>query len=218
MTGELISAHMLRTQLADSVLVSQPDSVAIETIVPGTVVIVDRSGVRQPFDFSRKLTGLRQGLHLLLLVNNPSDYLVFKARRTGYAGILSSGDGLAAWDEAFKALGAGFFVSPGARPGDHDRFMAKLTPRQLEVFEQSAGGATDMEIAETLGIAVATVEFHRTQAMRNLDCHEWHDLLLKALRHGVVTTAEVRIRAAESRCYRERAGRVRPQPRLELAS
>lgn len=218
MTGELISAHLLNTRLANSVRVSEPDSVVIEAICPGTVVVLDRSGVRQPFEFSGKLAGIRQGLHLFLLVEHPSDYLVFKGRQTGYAGILSSCDGLAAWDEAFKALGVGFFVSPGARPRDHDRFMAKLTPRQLEVFELSAGGATDMGIAETLGIAVATVEFHRTQAMRNLDCHEWSDMLLKALRHGVVTTSEVRIRAAESRCYRERAVRARPQPRLELAS
>lgn len=218
MTGELISAHLLRTQLASSALVSEPDSVVMEALVPGTVVVVDRSGVQRPFDFSGKLANLRKGLHLLLLVENPSDYLVFKARQTGFVGILSSRDDPAAWADAFKALGAGFSLSPGARPGDRDRFMARLTPRQLEVFELSAVGATDLEIADALGIAVATVEFHRTQAMRNLDCHEWHDLLLKALRHGVVTTAEVRIRAAESRCYRERAGRDRPQPRLELAS
>jgi protein AroM len=50
--------------------------------------------------------------------------------------------------------------------------LSKLTPREREILSLCADGLTASEQAERLGIALKTVEAHRTNLMRKLQTHK----------------------------------------------
>lgn len=65
--------------------------------------------------------------------------------------------------------------------------LTELTPRQREVLEWIAEGATSREIAAHLGISVKTVEMHRMQLMAALDIHNVAGLVRYAIRTGLIS-------------------------------
>jgi DNA-binding NarL/FixJ family response regulator len=61
-----------------------------------------------------------------------------------------------------------------------------LGPRERQVLIQIAEGSRSIEIAQRLGIAVATVEVHRRNIMGKLDIHTIAELTRFAVREGLV--------------------------------
>lgn len=61
-----------------------------------------------------------------------------------------------------------------------------LTARELEVLRLIAQGLKNREIAETLSIAIKTVETHRTKIMQKLDLHNSAELATYAIRRGLI--------------------------------
>lgn len=55
----------------------------------------------------------------------------------------------------------------------------------------AARGYSDEAIAAQLGTTISTAETHRRDAQAKLCCAGHHELLLHAIRHGIVTAAEV---------------------------
>jgi two-component system response regulator FixJ len=55
--------------------------------------------------------------------------------------------------------------------------LARLTPRERQVFNRVVNGATNKEIAAQLDIQVRTVEMHRQQVMRKLEARSVVDLV-----------------------------------------
>jgi DNA-binding NarL/FixJ family response regulator len=77
---------------------------------------------------------------------------------------------------------ASAFDGAGAR-----RAKPALTPRQREVLQLVAEGKTVKEIASILGIAVKTVEYHKTRLMETLDLHTTAELTKYAVSHGIAS-------------------------------
>jgi DNA-binding NarL/FixJ family response regulator len=69
----------------------------------------------------------------------------------------------------------------GAEPGG-----INLTGREREVLRLIARGLKNREIANDLGIAVKTVETHRTKIMQKLDLHNSAELAAYAIRRGMI--------------------------------
>jgi DNA-binding NarL/FixJ family response regulator len=67
-----------------------------------------------------------------------------------------------------------------------DGASAALTGRELEVLRLIAQGLKNREIAETLSIAIKTVETHRTKIMQKLDLHNSAELATYAIRRGLI--------------------------------
>ncbi|HSV27939.1 MAG TPA: response regulator transcription factor [Candidatus Omnitrophota bacterium] len=67
-----------------------------------------------------------------------------------------------------------------------DATMAALTGREREVLRLIAQGLKNREIAETLSIAIKTVETHRTKIMQKLDLHNSAELATYAIRRGLI--------------------------------
>jgi DNA-binding NarL/FixJ family response regulator len=65
--------------------------------------------------------------------------------------------------------------------------LDRLTPRQREVLQLIAEGATTKEIASKLGISQKTAETHRAQLMKELNIHSIAGLVRFAIRHGLVS-------------------------------
>jgi DNA-binding NarL/FixJ family response regulator len=66
-----------------------------------------------------------------------------------------------------------------------DRYDA-LSEREREIFQLIAEGHSNKAIAEVLGISPSTVETHRGHIMEKLDLHSIAEIVLYAVRRGVI--------------------------------
>jgi DNA-binding NarL/FixJ family response regulator len=73
-----------------------------------------------------------------------------------------------------------------AKKGIVDRYEA-LSEREREIFQLIAEGHSNKEIADLLSISVATVETHRAHILQKLDVHSTAELVLYAVRRGVIS-------------------------------
>ena len=62
----------------------------------------------------------------------------------------------------------------------------RLTPRQREIVKLLAEGKSSKELAAVLGLSVKTVETHRANIMRRLECHSVSELVRYAVRNGLI--------------------------------
>jgi two-component system response regulator NreC len=61
-----------------------------------------------------------------------------------------------------------------------------LTGREREVLQLVGEGKANKEIAALLHVSVTTVETHRANILQKLDLHSTADLILYAVRNGIV--------------------------------
>jgi two-component system response regulator NreC len=67
-----------------------------------------------------------------------------------------------------------------------DRYES-LSSREREVFQLIAEGRSNKEIAELLAISLGTVETHRARILEKIDVHNAAELVLYAVRRGVIS-------------------------------
>lgn len=65
--------------------------------------------------------------------------------------------------------------------------LDKLTPREKQVLTLLAQGNSSKEIAAILGVSKNTVGVHRTNLMSALNIHRTAELVVFAVKHGLVT-------------------------------
>ena len=70
--------------------------------------------------------------------------------------------------------------------GLDDRFDL-LTGRERQVYQLLAEGNSNKEIAHRLNLSLHTVETHRWRVMEKMDLHSTAELVLSAVRRGMVT-------------------------------
>jgi RNA polymerase sigma factor (sigma-70 family) len=61
-----------------------------------------------------------------------------------------------------------------------------LTERERQIYQLLAEGNSNKEVAARLGVSLHTVETHRTRIMDKLDVHNAAELVLSAVRRGLV--------------------------------
>lgn len=137
---------------------------------------------------------------ILILSMYSDERYVLRAVKAGARGYLLKNS---AGDELIQAIltvqkGTAFF-SPAvaqifqngfARLKDaremNDRFEL-LTDRERQIYQLLAEGNSNKDIANRLGLSLHTVETHRWRLMEKLDLHSTADLVLSAVRRGLVT-------------------------------
>jgi len=62
-----------------------------------------------------------------------------------------------------------------------------LTPRELEILQKIVDGKSNKEIAAELGLSANTVSVHRANIMDALGIHKTAELVVYAIRNGLVT-------------------------------
>jgi two-component system response regulator NreC len=77
------------------------------------------------------------------------------------------------------------YVRQLADKGINDRY-GSLSEREREVFQLIAEGKANKEIAALLSISPSTVETHRARIMEKLDLHSAAEIVLYAVRKGVI--------------------------------
>lgn len=137
--------------------------------------------------------------HVLVLSMHASEEYVRPALQAGARGYLVKGSGLQDLVTAIVAVAQGqaFFSAavapwllpalgrPSGQPNDDTR-LRSLSPREREVLQAVAEGATNSEIARQLAISPKTVETHRANLMDKLDMHDVPALVRFAVRVGLV--------------------------------
>ena len=76
-------------------------------------------------------------------------------------------------------------VLPLVEEGLVDRF-GSLSGREREIFQLIAEAKTNKEIAALLNVSSSTVETHRAHIMEKLDLHSAAEIVLYAVRRGVI--------------------------------
>ena len=145
--------------------------------------------------------GKRQpSVQILMLSMRADDASISRSLRAGARGYLLKDSADADLIRAVAAVAAGeSFFSPAVANvmlddyvkhltgrGGGDRFDA-LSEREREIFQLIAEGRSNKKIAEMLAISPTTVETHRAHIMQKLDLHSTAELVLYAVRRGVIT-------------------------------
>lgn len=166
----------------------KPDVVLLDIAMPHL------NGVEAMQQIERRVPGVR----VLVLSMYSDEAYVTRAIRAGASGYLlkDSADtdlikgitAVAQGKSFFSPAAARVIVDNYARPaaaGVADRFDS-LSEREREVFQLVAEGYSNKEVAELLHISPATVETHRAHVMEKLDLHSTAELVLCAVRRGIV--------------------------------
>jgi two-component system response regulator NreC len=77
------------------------------------------------------------------------------------------------------------YVAEVRRRGLKDRYEL-LTIREKEILQCLTTGKTNRETADLLGVSIATIETHRSNILQKLQLHSLADLILYAVRKGLI--------------------------------
>lgn len=93
--------------------------------------------------------------------------------------------------EAVKSVAAGKRVLDPrlALPAEEAAPAPKLSARELEVLQLIVHGKSNRDIAVMLNLSVNTVSVHRANIMNTLDIHNTAELVVYAIRNGLVSIA-----------------------------
>jgi two-component system response regulator NreC len=135
---------------------------------------------------------------LILSMHSNEGYIIqaLKAGATGYLlkdsvdtdlirGIAAVASGKSFFSPAVARVMLDDYVRHLADKGIADRFET-LSEREREVFQLIAEGHSNKAIADLLSVSPATVETHRAHILQKLDVHNVAELVLYAVRRGVV--------------------------------
>jgi DNA-binding NarL/FixJ family response regulator len=64
---------------------------------------------------------------------------------------------------------------------------SSLTPREMEILQHIVAGKSNKEIAAELKLSANTVSVHRANIMNALGIHKTAELVVYAIRNGLVT-------------------------------
>jgi RNA polymerase sigma factor (sigma-70 family) len=171
-------------------LARQPDVAVLDITMPGG------GGLEAARQIRRQAPEVRI---LILSMHLQPEYLL-ESVRAGAHGYLVKDAAAAELVSAVRAVCAGdsyYSAAVSAQMSDLLRrklegeevtnALERLSPREREVLRHIAEGASNKEIAGTLGISVRTVETHRDSLMKKLGIHSVAGLTRFALRCGLVS-------------------------------
>jgi DNA-binding NarL/FixJ family response regulator len=157
----------------------RPDVVVMDCAMPRTSGLVA----------TRQILSTDPGVAVLMLSMHAEETLVRQALDAGASGyILKSALDLDL-AAAVRRVAAGEQVldpNIASHAAKNDRGHA-LSPRELEVLQLICTGNSNREIAVELNLSINTVAVHRANIMNALGIHKTAELVVYAMRHGLVT-------------------------------
>ena len=148
---------------------------------------------------TRQIVKRSPATRVLVLTMHADEAYVNQILKAGATGYLLKDSADVDLIQAVSAVSQGkSFFSPGvarlmlddyvrqlAEKGITDRYES-LSEREREIFQLVAEGKTNKEIAALLFISPSTVETHRARIMEKLDLHSAAEIVLYAVRRGVI--------------------------------
>jgi two-component system, NarL family, response regulator NreC len=167
----------------------EPDVVVMDIAMP------NMNGI----EATRRILAANPGTGVVILSMHQDESYVLRSLKAGAKGYLLKdslrGDVL----EAIRAVAQGRsyltrkigrilqedYVRQMERRGLEDSYDL-LTDREREVLQLAAEGRTNKEVASLLNISLTTVETHRTHILQKLNLHSIPELILYAVRKGII--------------------------------
>ncbi len=157
----------------------RPDVIVMDAAMPGTSGLVA----------TRRILEERPGTAVLMLSMHAEATLVSQALAAGARGYILKTALDLDLAAAVKRVAAGETVlDPSLSPpsGLRGERHHGLSPRELEVLHLICQGHSNRVIAEKLDLSVNTVSVHRANIMGRLGVHKTAELVVYAIRHGLV--------------------------------
>ena len=186
---EIVGEAGTAREALDSLERLRPDVILMDIGLP------DLSGI----EAARQVKAMRPGTAVVALTIHEDEEYFFKMLDAGASGYVPK---RAAPEELLTAIRAAangeVYLYPSLakllvsdylnqEPTARDEHtLDGLTQRESEVLGHLADGASNTEIAETLGISPKTVARHRENIMRKLNLHSRTELVKYAIRKGII--------------------------------
>jgi DNA-binding NarL/FixJ family response regulator len=206
----LADDHALLRQGLRRILESRPEFVVVAEASSGLeavelarscqpdVAVVD-VGMKELNGIEATAQILRHSPHtaVLILSMHSDERYVLRSVKAGASGYLLKDSVEEELIRAIQTVRKGrHFFSPAVAPvvqrdypgaeNVEDRYEL-LTERERHVYQLLAEGNSNKEIAKRLSLSLHTVETHRARIMEKLEIHSTAELVLSAVRRGLVT-------------------------------
>ena len=139
---------------------------------------------------TRKILQAQPEIAILMLSMHSEDTLVRQALEAGAKGYVLKNALHLDLARAIKEVAAGNSVlDPQVKRAEALKGEREtgLTARELEVLQHIVAGKSNKEIASDLNLSVNTVSVHRANIMDRLGIHKTAELVVYAIRNGLVT-------------------------------
>ena len=149
---------------------------------------------------AHQMTQENPALAIVIVSMHSDESYVLRALKAGVKGYLLKDSAESDLIAAVRAVARGkSFFSPGVSRVLLDDYMRKLkrsgaedaydllTPREREILQLVAEGKSNKEVANLLNLSVYTVETHRSNIMQKLNLKGVPELMLYAVRKGIIS-------------------------------
>ena len=208
----LADDHTVVRQGLRKVLEDRPDWVVVaeagngrdavkhaEELKPDIAILDVAMPLLNGIEATRQIVKRSPTTRVLVLTMHSDEAYVNQILKAGASGYLLKDSADVDLIEAVSAVSQGkSFFSPAvarlmlddyvrqlADKGLTDRYET-LSEREREIFQLIAEGKANKEIAHILSISPSTVETHRARIMEKLDLHSAAEIVLYAVRRGVI--------------------------------
>lgn len=170
-----------------------------EELEPDVAIVDITMPLLNGIEATRQIVRRSPGTRVLVLTMHSDEAYVNQILQAGAIGYLLKESADVDLIQAVSAVSKGkSFFSPAiarlmlddyvrqlADKGINNRYDS-LSEREREVFQLIAEGKANKEIAALLSISPSTVETHRARIMEKLDLHSAAEIVLYAVRKGVI--------------------------------
>jgi two-component system, NarL family, response regulator NreC len=171
---------------------------AVEKHCPDLLVLDIAMPLLDGIEVTRQAKRACTNMRTLILTMHADELHVAEALRSGADGYVLKDARSGELLEAIRHVLAGRrYLSPALSQRAIDAYIATiaageldpyetLTARERQVLQQAAEGATNVEIGERLFISSRTVETHRANLMKKLGLRSHTELILYAVKRGLL--------------------------------
>jgi DNA-binding NarL/FixJ family response regulator len=170
-----------------------------ETLKPDIAVLDITMPNLNGIEAARQITAKQLGVSIVVLSMHADESFVLRALKAGARGYLLKESPEADFINAIRMVSEGkSFFSPTVsrmlvedyvrqlQDKDIEDSYELLTLREREILQLIAEGKSNKEIANMLFLSLYTVETHRSNILEKLNLHSVPELILYAVRKGVI--------------------------------
>jgi DNA-binding NarL/FixJ family response regulator len=157
----------------------RPDVIVLDYALPGQTGALT----------ARKILAANHAVKILILSMHSEPSYVERSKEAGASGyLLKNALDLELVNAVKQVREGGWLQDPRlSQAGSATTGKRPLTTRELEVLQHIVAGQSNKDIAAVLQLSVNTVAVHRANIMDAIEVHNTADLVVYAIRHGLVS-------------------------------